>query len=432
MLTIRLLGDLAVLRAGVPLPLPPSKKTRALLAYLVATGRAQRRERLCNLLWNVPDDPRGALRWSLSKLRPLVDEPDGGPARIVADRDTLVFVPAGASCDLHALCNLVGRGADTTLLNQVPTEQLLAVADGISGMFLEGLDLPTQPDFQAWCLAEREDVRRKHATLMAALTSRLAVTAPAEALPHARQWVELDPFDADARAALVRLLLDLNRRKEAEQHCEVGLRLLQEAGLPAAALGHAARDLRPPAAPARAELPTRPNPVADPIMVASGSRRTPPVTDPGQNLIRNIVIVDDEPEIGLLVVAYLSRHGYAARAATSGAEMDALLAEQAADLVILDVNLPNEDGFTIARRLQASGGPLILFLTAADEIVDRVAGLELGAEDYVTKPFDLRELRSRIGVVLRRAARAAPVVETTPHQVANSVPIPKPSVRMQR
>src|ERR687892_621354 len=74
MLTIRLLGDMAVLRGGEPLALPPSKKTRALLAYLVATGRPQRRERLCTPLWEGPDDPRGALRWSLSRLRSRVDE----------------------------------------------------------------------------------------------------------------------------------------------------------------------------------------------------------------------------------------------------------------------------------------------------------------------------------------------------------------------
>src|SRR3954454_17022330 len=174
MLTIRLLGDLTISRAGTPLTLPPSKKTRGLLAYLVAIGRPQRRERLCNLLWDVPDDPRGALRWSLSKLRALVDEPDGGPARILADRETVAFVAEGASCDLHALRDLVGTRAGTAALERAPTEHLGAIANAIGGMFLEGLGLPGQPDFQAWCLAEREDVRRQHATLLAALTHVLA------------------------------------------------------------------------------------------------------------------------------------------------------------------------------------------------------------------------------------------------------------------
>src|SRR5215213_10075728 len=159
MLTIRLLGEMTVLRDGEALPLPPSRKTRALLGYLVATARPQRRERLCTLLWEVPDDPRGALRWSLSKLRALVDEPEGGPARILADRETVAFAAEDVGCDLHALRNL----AAVRPLDAAPLERLLAVAQGVGGEFLEGLELPSQPDFQAWCIAEREDARRHHA-----------------------------------------------------------------------------------------------------------------------------------------------------------------------------------------------------------------------------------------------------------------------------
>ncbi|MFL5251491.1 MAG: hypothetical protein ACJ8AI_01105 [Rhodopila sp.] len=262
MLTIRLLGDLAVLRAGVPLPLPPSKKTRALLAYLVAAARPQRRERLCNLLWDVPDDPRGALRWSLSKLRALVDEPDGGPARTLADRETVAFVSEGAACDLHALRDLVGTRASAAALAGAPTDSLRAMADTVGGMFLEGLDLPAQPDFQAWCLAEREDVRRQHATLLGVLSARLAPDAPEEALPYARQLVELDTFDPGARAVLVRLLARLNRREEAGQHCETGLRTLQEAGIPAGELSRAARELRTANGPIPPQVHATPAPEA--------------------------------------------------------------------------------------------------------------------------------------------------------------------------
>src|SRR5512145_2814499 len=88
-LSIRVLGEIAVVRGGEGLLLPPSKKTRALLAYLAVTGRPHRRERLCSLLWDVTDDPRAALRWSLSKLRRLVDEKHR--PRIVADRDGVSF-----------------------------------------------------------------------------------------------------------------------------------------------------------------------------------------------------------------------------------------------------------------------------------------------------------------------------------------------------
>ncbi len=93
-LGLRFLGEIEVLRGAQRLALPPSKKTRALLAYLVVTGRPQRRDRLCTMFWDVADDPRAALRWSLSKLRPLVDEP--ARPRIVAMTDTVAFDAADA------------------------------------------------------------------------------------------------------------------------------------------------------------------------------------------------------------------------------------------------------------------------------------------------------------------------------------------------
>src|SRR5262245_59296798 len=100
-LGLRLLGEIELLRDGAREALPPSRKTRALLAYLAATGKPHRRERLCAMFWNVPDDPRGSLRWSLSRLRALVDEPDA--PRIVATRDTVAFEPRGADVDLLAI-----------------------------------------------------------------------------------------------------------------------------------------------------------------------------------------------------------------------------------------------------------------------------------------------------------------------------------------
>src|SRR4249920_3851425 len=100
-LELRFLGDFAVLRDGIALPLPPSKKTRALLAYLCLQPRRFRREQLCELLWEVPDDPLGSLRWSLSKLRRLVDNEQH--SRIVADRSTVGIDPAGVTIDVSEL-----------------------------------------------------------------------------------------------------------------------------------------------------------------------------------------------------------------------------------------------------------------------------------------------------------------------------------------
>jgi adenylate cyclase len=121
-----------------------------------------------------------------------------------------------------------------------------------------------------------------------------------------------------------------------------------------------------------------------------------------QTEAKYLIVVDDEPELGRMIADYLAGHGFAVRTATDGRALDRLLAAGPADLVILDVNMPGEDGFAIARRLHGGdGGPRILFLTAASDVADRVTGLELGAEDYLTKPFDLRELHARIRAILR-------------------------------
>jgi two-component system OmpR family response regulator len=119
-----------------------------------------------------------------------------------------------------------------------------------------------------------------------------------------------------------------------------------------------------------------------------------------------LIVVDDEPELREILVEYLTKHGFAVRTAASGQELDARLAVEPADLLILDITMPGEDGLSIARRIRARGTTPILMLTAADDVVDRVVGLEVGADDYVTKPFDLRELRARIRALMRRAEPA--------------------------
>ena len=118
-----------------------------------------------------------------------------------------------------------------------------------------------------------------------------------------------------------------------------------------------------------------------------------------------VIVVDDEPDIREVIAAYLGKYGFIVSGAADGQELDAHLASDSPDLLILDVNLPGEDGFAIARRVRACSAVPILMLTAADDTVDRVVGLELGADDYVTKPFDLRELRARIHAVLRRTGQ---------------------------
>ncbi len=117
---------------------------------------------------------------------------------------------------------------------------------------------------------------------------------------------------------------------------------------------------------------------------------------------KHILVVDDEPEIGRMIEAYLTKEGYRVSAATDGARMREVLADRAVDLVILDLVLPGEDGLELARALRAESNIGIIMLTGRGELADRVAGLEIGADDYLTKPFALRELLARVRSVLRR------------------------------
>ncbi len=117
----------------------------------------------------------------------------------------------------------------------------------------------------------------------------------------------------------------------------------------------------------------------------------------------DIIVVDDEPDLRLMLEDYLSMQGFRVRQAADGAELDLRLAEGPADLLVLDVNMPGEDGFAIARRLRASGNRVgILMMTAAGDLEHRLEGLGGGADDYLAKPVELRELLARVRSVLRR------------------------------
>jgi len=122
-----------------------------------------------------------------------------------------------------------------------------------------------------------------------------------------------------------------------------------------------------------------------------------------------ILLVDDEDSIQALLTYPLERDGYHVVQARNGDEALERFAEQPVDLVVLDVMLPRVDGLEVCRRLRAESTVPIIMLTARDDELDKVLGLELGADDYITKPFSIREFRSRVRALLRRAA--------TPHHV---------------
>jgi pimeloyl-ACP methyl ester carboxylesterase/DNA-binding SARP family transcriptional activator len=220
--SIRLLGPIEVWRGEHPIALPPSRKTRALLAYLAASSRWQRRNRLAGLLWDVTDDPRAALRWSLSKLRALLDDADA--PRIVTEGDNVRLDPRGADIDVHLV-----RRATEGRLTQLPLDRLQSLLARFRGPFLEGLELSDFGEFQAWCVAEREHWRSKHLRLLRAAVDRLEGD-PEQGLVHARELVRLSPDDEGTRATLIRLLFTSGRRDEAEEHYRLGLRELERKG----------------------------------------------------------------------------------------------------------------------------------------------------------------------------------------------------------
>lgn len=120
----------------------------------------------------------------------------------------------------------------------------------------------------------------------------------------------------------------------------------------------------------------------------------------------HILIVDDHREIRDAVARYLERNGMRVTSAQNVSEMDTHLRAGRFNLVVLDVMMPGEDGLSAARRLSATGGPPIIMLSALGEETDRIVGIEIGADDYITKPFNPRELLARIKAVLRRADRS--------------------------
>ena len=120
--------------------------------------------------------------------------------------------------------------------------------------------------------------------------------------------------------------------------------------------------------------------------------------------IPHILVVDDHREIRELLAKYLTKNGLRVSVASGGPEMRQVMRAAAVDLVVLDIMMPGEDGLTLCRQLRQSGDLPVVLLTAVSEETDRIVGLELGADDYVTKPFNPRELLARIRAILRRSS----------------------------
>jgi DNA-binding SARP family transcriptional activator/TolB-like protein/uncharacterized protein YukE len=216
-----MLGPLRLSRRGRPVALPPSRKVRALLGYLALAPKPVARARLCELLWDVPNDPRGELRWCLSKMRGLLD--DSACRRVHTDGDTVHLDLSQCPVDvLHVL-----RAAETGFETLSP-EQLGALAASFDGEFLESLAIDGSPVFAAWLTAQRRRLR----SCRTAVLEQLVMRGPNdEALAHLDTWLELAPFDQRAHECLFKVLARRGDIREAEAHLATTIDLFEGEGL---------------------------------------------------------------------------------------------------------------------------------------------------------------------------------------------------------
>lgn len=219
-LQFKLLGPLGLSRGGAPLALPASRKVKALLGFLVMARQPVARDRLCELLWEMPSDPRGELRWCLSKLRRLLDEPEH--SRVVAEDDLL-------SLDL-TLCRVDAAEMAAENFAAQPVDRLMALADLYRGDFLEGLALDHCPSFDNWLLAERRRFRALHVALLECIVGKLD---PADDRIFAvlEKWVALAPFDRQPHLALLGALGRRGRWRDCDEHLAASARRFAAEGL---------------------------------------------------------------------------------------------------------------------------------------------------------------------------------------------------------
>jgi DNA-binding SARP family transcriptional activator len=262
-LKVALLGRLTIRRHGVTLALPASRKVRALFAYLALAPQAVARPQLCELLWDVPNDPRGELRWCLSKIRALIDEP--GRPRVVTQSDTIRLDLADGFVDVIEIARAAREGIET-----LAPEQLRALVALFAGDLLDGLEIDRSPGFQGWLTAQRRRLRGHHASVLERLVSGVPDD---EALGYLEKWLELAPFEQRAHELLFNALTRRGRMREGEEHLAAGLRLFETEGLdgaPLRAAWHSARADRGRTSCARATVaaPMQPSHAAADALVA--------------------------------------------------------------------------------------------------------------------------------------------------------------------
>jgi DNA-binding SARP family transcriptional activator len=233
-LQVQMLGPMTIGRDGLTLALPASRKVRALFAYLALAPRAVARSQLCELLWDVPNDPRGELRWCLSKIRSIVDE--RGRRRVDTDADTIRLDLADCFVDAIEIACATEEGIETLAAERQRTLCMLFTGD-----FLEGLEIDRSPVFNGWLTAQRRRFRGAHAALLEHLVKRVPDD---EAFGYLDKWLQLAPFDRRVHEMLLTALARRGRIREGEEHLAATARLFEAEGLDCTPIRDAWRSAR--------------------------------------------------------------------------------------------------------------------------------------------------------------------------------------------
>jgi len=236
-LRLQLLGPFGLSRGAQALALPPSRKLRGLLAYLALSPSEQARDALSDLLWDLPNDPRGELRWCLSKLRGLLDEP--GRARVLARGDRVRLDLDDCSVDALE----VGQALQAGVATLAPPRLRELAAQLARGDFLEGLELARGGAFNGWVLAQRRRLRAGQVAILEHLVRALPVASD-EAIGALEQWLRLAPFDRRAHERLLDALAAAGRLREGDEHLAAAARQFESEGQDWAPIGLAWRDAR--------------------------------------------------------------------------------------------------------------------------------------------------------------------------------------------
>ncbi|MFN3656525.1 MAG: BTAD domain-containing putative transcriptional regulator [Pseudolabrys sp.] len=221
-----MLGPFAIVRDGKALPLPASRKVRALIAYLALAPKPVLRSQLCELLWEVPNDPRGELRWCLSKVRGLLDEP--GRKRVDTQGDAVAIDLADCAVDVVEVGRATQEGIDAC-----GAERLRYLGGLFAGDFLEGLEIDRSPAYGAWLTAQRRRLRACHTAVLERL---VAGAAGDEVFGHLDKWLALAPFDQRVHALMLEALAARGRIREGEEHLAATERRFEDEGLDTAHL----------------------------------------------------------------------------------------------------------------------------------------------------------------------------------------------------